>query len=120
PRADLEQQLEKYRRELADSRKALAEALEQQTATSEVLRIISSSPGELEPVFQTMLEKATRICEAKFGVMWLCEGGGFRSVALHGPAAHVEERSREPVIHPGPELPLGRVARTRHMDHIAD
>src|SRR5262249_45724682 len=62
----------------------LSESLEQQTATSEVLRVISSSPGELEPVFQTMLENATRICEAKFGVMWLCEGEGFRSVALHG------------------------------------
>jgi GAF domain-containing protein len=98
----------------------LSEALEQQTATSEVLQVISSSPGELEPVFQTMLENATRICEAKFGVMWLCEGEGFRSVALHGPAAHVEERRREPVIYPGPELPLGRVARTRRIVHIAD
>src|SRR5262249_33801055 len=98
----------------------LSEALEQQTATSEVLQVISSSPGALEPVFQTMLENATRICEAKFGVMWLCEGEGFRSVALHGPAAHVEERRREPVIYPGPELPLGRVARTRQIVHIAD
>src|SRR5262249_9779342 len=67
----------------------LSEALEQQTATSEVLGVISTSPGELEPVFQTMLENATRICEAKFGVLWLCEGEGFRSVAMHGPAAHV-------------------------------
>ena len=98
----------------------LTEALEQQTATSEVLQVISRSPGELESVFQTMLENATRICEAKFGVMWLCEGEGFRSVALHGPAAHVEERRREPVIYPGPELPLGRVARTRQIVHIAD
>jgi two-component system, NtrC family, sensor kinase len=98
----------------------LSEALEQQTATSEVLQVISSSPGELTPVFRTMLENATRICEAKFGVMWLCEGGGFRSVAVHGPAAHVEERRREPVIYPGPELPLGRVARSRQMVHIAD
>src|SRR5262245_59234475 len=98
----------------------LTEALEQQTATSEVLQVISSSPGELTPVFRTMLENATRICEAKFGVMWLCEGGGFRSVAVHGPAAHVEERRREPVIYPGPELPLGRVTRNRQMVHIAD
>jgi len=68
----------------------LAEALEQQTATSEVLRIISSSPGELEPVFETMLANAVRICEAKLGVLWLFEGDAFRAVALHGPAAFVE------------------------------
>ena len=98
----------------------LSEALEQQTATSEVLGVISSSPGELAPVFQTMLENATRICQAKFGVMWLCEGGGFRSVAVHGPPAHVEQRRRKPVIYPGPELPLGRIARTRQIVHVAD
>jgi signal transduction histidine kinase len=98
----------------------LSESLEQQTATSEVLRVISSSPGDLQPVFQAMLENATRICEAKFGVMWLSEGGGFRSVAVHGPAAHVESRHRHPVIHPGPELPLGRLAHTRQIVHIAD
>jgi signal transduction histidine kinase len=107
-------------RRLAEAQRALSDALERQAATDEVLRVISTSPGELTPVFQTMLENATRICEAKFGVMWLCEDGGFRSVAVHGPAAHVEERRREPVIHPGPELPLGRVARSRQMVHIAD
>jgi GAF domain-containing protein len=113
PRGDLEQQLEKYRRELA-------EALEQQTATSEVLQLISSSPGELEPVFHSILEKATRICQAKFGVLWLCEGDGFRSVALHGlPPAHAEERQRTPVLRPGPN-PLFRLARTRQTVHIAD
>src|SRR6516225_1207170 len=98
----------------------LRESLQQQTATADVLKVISSSPGELRPVFQAMLENATRICEAKFGVMWLSEGGGFRSVAVHGPAAHVASRHRHPVIHPGPELPLGRLAHTRQIVHIAD
>jgi len=107
-------------RRLAEAQRALSDALERQAATDEVLRVISRSPGELTPVFRTMLKHATRICEAKFGVMWLCEGEGFRSVAMHGPAAHVEERQREPVIYPGPELPLGRVARTRQIVHIAD
>ena len=99
----------------------LAEALEQQTATSEVLQVISNSPGELEPVFEAMLANATRICGAKFGVLWLGEGDGFRSVAMHGlPPAHVEERQREPVIRPGPEDPLGRLSRTKQVVHIAD
>ncbi len=118
--AELETQLEVRTRELAETRKALAEALEQQTATSEVLQLISSSPGELEPVFQSILENATRICQAKFGVLWLCEGDGFRSVALHGlPPAHAEERQRTPILRPGPN-PLFRLARTRQTVHIAD
>ena len=99
----------------------LSEALEQQTATSEVLGVISSSPGELEPVFQAMLENATRLCEAKFGIMWLREGDMFRCGALHNaPPAWAEERRREPVIHPHPETPLGRVIRTRQVAHIHD
>ena len=83
----------------------LSESLEQQTATSEVLQVISSSPGELEPVFNAMLANAIRICEAKFGVLFLAEGDAFRAVALHGvPAAYAEARSKEPVIRPGREL----------------
>jgi GAF domain-containing protein len=98
----------------------LSEALDQRTATSEVLQVISSSPGELQPVFQAMLENATRLCQAKFGVLWLCEGDGFRAVALHGlPPAHAEERQRTPVLRPGPN-PLFRLARTRQTIHIAD
>jgi hypothetical protein len=82
--AELKTQLEVQTRELAETRKALAEALEQQTATSEVLQVISSSPGELQPVFDTLLANATRLCEASFGAMWLAEANAFRTAALHG------------------------------------
>jgi len=105
----------------ADLKKKLAEALEQQTATSEVLKVISSSPGQLEPVFQAMLENATRLCEADLGTMALYEDGGFRHVALHGaPPAYAELRQREPVVRPHPEAPLGRLARTKQVVHIED
>ena len=99
----------------------LSESLQQQTATADVLKVISNSPGKLEPVFEAMLGNATRICGAKFGVLWLAEGEGFRSAAMLGlPPAHVEERQREPVIRPAPEDPLGRLARTKQVVHIAD
>src|SRR5262245_60223952 len=108
-------------RRLAKAERQLSEALQRQTATDDVLRVIAGSHGELEPVFQAMLENATRICGAKFAVMWLAEGDGFRSVAMHGlPPAHVEERQREPVIRPVPEDPLSRLARTKQIVHIAD
>ena len=81
---DLERKLEARSHELSDAREHLAEALEQQTGSSEVLRVISSSAGNLEPVFQAILEKAVRICEAKFGVLMMYEAGGFRHVTLHG------------------------------------
>src|SRR5262247_973261 len=98
---ELEQKLEARTRELAEARGHLSEALEQQTATSEVLRIISSSPGELEPVFEAMLANATQLCEAKFGILYLYEGDAFRTVATHNvPQAFAEERRRG-LIHPG-------------------
>src|SRR5262249_22868588 len=99
----------------------LTEALEQQTATSEVLRVISSSPGELEPVFATMLGKAARICEAKFGTLWLCEGETFRFVAQHNaPTAWVAKRQEEPAFRPHPESGLGRLLLTKQVTHIPD
>jgi GAF domain-containing protein len=99
----------------------LSEALEQQTATSEVLQVISSSPGQLEPVFETMLANATRICGAKFGTLLLNEGDALRMVAMHNvPPAFAEKRRREPVIRPHPETALARVARTKQVVQIAD
>ena len=87
----------------------LRESLQQQTATSEVLSVISSSPGELAPVFNAILENATRICEAKFGTMYLCEGDALRVVAMHGaPPSYAETRRHNPVIRPRPEALLGR------------
>ena len=101
----------------------LGEALEQQTATAAVLQVISSSPGELEPVFNAMLENATRICDAKFGSMVLYEGVGdaFRRVAMHNaPAVFAQEVQGQPVIQRGGATGLGRVARTKQVVHIAD
>src|SRR5260221_12497782 len=109
------------KKENATLRRELAEALERQTATSEVLQIISRTPGELQPVFQSMLENATRVCGAKFGIMNLYEGDGvFATAALYNvPPAFAA--SREHVqIRPYPESGLGTVARTNQVVHIRD
>jgi GAF domain-containing protein len=105
----------------ADLKQKLAEALEQQTATAEVLKVISASPGELEPVFNAMLENAVRLCEAKFGTLYRSEGDALRVVALHGaPPSFAEERRSNPVIRPGPDSTLGRALATRQAVQIAD
>src|SRR5262249_29773559 len=99
----------------------LSEALEQQTATSEVLGVISRSPGELEPVFDAMLENAVRLCEAKFGAMYLSEADAFRIVAmLNVPPAIAEMRRRNPVFRSNPRIALARVAATKQTVQIAD
>ena len=99
----------------------LSESLEQQTATSDVLRVISSSPGELAPVFTAMLENATRLCEAKFGVLFLSEERGLRQVAVHNVPLALAERRRGPyMIVPPAGTPLGDVIRTKQTAQVAD
>jgi signal transduction histidine kinase len=109
------------KKQLEERTRELAEAREQQTATSEVLRVISSSPGELEPVFQALLENAVRLCEANFGSLYLYDGEMYRTGALHNtPAAYAELRRQEPMFRAGPATSYGRVAATKHVIHIAD
>ena len=98
----------------------LTEALEQQTATSEVLKVISSSPGDLQPVFATMLEKAVRICDAKFGNIYRWDGEGLHLLASHNtPPALVEARRHTP-LRPGANDPIGRMITTKTVIHTSD
>ena len=95
------------------------EALGQQAATADILRIISSSPGNLDSVLETILANATRLCEANFGVLLLYEGAQFRVAATHNPPpAFAELRRRQPEIRSSGVLT--RVAVTKQLLHIAD
>jgi two-component system NtrC family sensor kinase len=99
----------------------LRQSLEQQTATSEVLSVISSSPGELEPVFQAMLENAVRICEAKFGVLYRFDGAAFQCAAEVGvPTAYAEFNRQRGVFRPQSGGQLERVMLTKKLSHVAD
>jgi signal transduction histidine kinase len=112
--ADLEHKVEQRTAELSES-------LQHQTATSDVLQVISRSPGDLNPVFQTILERATNICDAKFGLLLLFENDSFRCVSvLNLPPAFAETFSRVPVIVPPPSDPLGRLASTHRLVHVTD
>jgi len=98
----------------------LSESLQQQTGTSEVLRVISSSPGDIAPVFGTMLEKAVRICDASFGMLFRAENGAVSAAAMFGvPPAFVEFWQRGPQ-RPGPRTALGRIIETKATVHIVD
>jgi transcriptional regulator with GAF, ATPase, and Fis domain len=95
------------------------EALEQQAATTEVLRVISSSPGDLKPVFEAILENAVRLCEAKFGNLYLCEGDGYRAAAMHNaPPAYAEQRAG--ILHPSPNSSSYRVIQTKQPAQVVD
>src|SRR6516162_11362593 len=114
--SELEQKLEARTRELADAR-------EQQTAASEVLQVISSSPGDLAAVFNAMLANATRLCEASYGLMLLCEEDDFRSAAVHGPLppAFIERWQPGTLIRADPDLPAVHAVQSRQtvqVDHL--
>ena len=112
--ADLQKQVAALTREVKEAR-------EQQTATSEVLQVISSSSGELAPVFESLLASAKHLCGAEFGIIFLREGDAFRTVALHGAtAAYAEARWRAPFIRPAADTGLGRVLETKQVVQIAD
>jgi class 3 adenylate cyclase len=112
--ADLQKQVAALTREVKEAR-------EQQTATSEVLQVISSSSGELAPVFESLLASAKHLCGAEFGIILLREGDAFRTVALHGAtAAYAEARWRAPFIRPAADTGLGRVLETKQVVQIAD
>jgi two-component system, NtrC family, sensor kinase len=108
--------------ELRQRTNDLTESLEQQTATSEVLKVIASSRGELEPVFNAMLANATRLCEAPFGNLFLRDGSKFRPVAIHNKEMYDAYLQRNPVIdlRDNPGIPLDRLTRTKQVVHISD
>jgi signal transduction histidine kinase len=107
---------------LTQAQRELSEAREEQAATTEVLQLISRSPGKLEPVFETILASATRLCEAKFGNLFLLENEAFRAVAMHGPSRLVEWMQRQSVfeLRDHPRGPLARVAINKEVLHVPD
>jgi GAF domain-containing protein len=106
--------------ELAQLRRELHDAQEQQTATADVLSVISSSPGDLVPVFQAMLSNAVRICEASYGVLFRFESGAWTAAAMHGVPPDFAEFWQRGAQRPGPRTALGRVAETKQTVHVAD
>jgi signal transduction histidine kinase len=118
--SELKKQLEARTRELAEVRGNLSEVLEQQTATSEVLRAITDSAGDLKLVFETILTNARRLCEAKFGHLLIYDGERFRVAAVHAAPSILTDFLNRGPFSAGPETGLGRLASTKRLVHVAD
>src|SRR6516225_11401588 len=105
----------------SELQKQLAEALQQQAASAEILKIISSSPGDMKPVFEAMLVNALRICDAKFGHVLLYDGERFHATHLHDvPLSYRAFWDQHGPIRPSPKTGLGRLAHTKQIVHIPD
>src|SRR5215831_10610375 len=118
--SELKKQLEARTRELAEVQGHLSEALEQQTATSEVLRAITGSPGDLKPVFEAILTNARRLCEAKFGHLLIYDGERFRVAAMHAAPSTLTDFLNRGSFPAGAATGLGRLASTKRVVHVAD
>src|SRR5262245_25901752 len=118
--AELRQQLAELANELQDCKQQLAEDLEQQTATSEILRVIGSSPTHLQPVFETILADAVRLCESHNGAIFTFDGEVFHVGAGFNITGELQAYRRTHLIHPGRESAVGRVGLERRTVHIPD
>jgi len=118
---NLQKTLDRRTSERDEARTQLVQALEQQAATSEVLKVISSSPGELGPVFDAVLQSAIKLCEAKFGVLFLFDGTRFRAGAMFNVSApHADHIEKSGAFVPPPGLPLARLVETKKAAQLLD
>src|SRR5260370_1333238 len=116
----VKKQLEARTRELAEVRGDIAEAVEEQTAASEVVRAITGSPGDLKPVFEAILTNARRLCEAKFGHLLIYDGERFRVAAVHAAPSILTDFLNRGPFPAGAATGLGRLASTKRVVHVAD